>query len=511
MNRVAILRAICCLLTTELVGCLVTEKCYSDLDCGGAEVCSASGDCELQCLLDSDCDASFGTQYVCEDHHCVKPVACTLCVFDHAQASCVHGECTMAACESGFHDLNHRTEDGCEYRCTVTASPGQPEPCDGQDNDCDGEVDEDTALDSDPTHCGSCNHACPVRAHADPTCTSGQCRLVCHDGWYDNDHDSENGCEAAVCTPADEICDGQDNDCDGQVDEGFDKTLPTSCGAFCLACAFPHAQALCEDGQCRLGPCDAGYIDVDGQSSNGCEVRCTPTEDGLELCDGLDNDCDGQVDEDDVCGSRCPGDMVLVGSAFCIDRYEASRADATASSAGTDESVALSQPNVLPWMVNPMTANHFATFQAACAQAGKRLCGKDEWFAACTGPDLLPFVYGSVFDREACNCVDTYCDDYCEDNSISAELCSTSSNCGYTYYCFHEDPTGAFPRCTNDYGTFDINGNVWEVVPSDTDARGYEVRGGAFNCASPADRVSCSFNATWSALYAGFRCCKDPS
>ena len=106
--------------------------------------------------------------------------------------------------------------------------------------------------------------------------------------------------------------------------------------------------------------------------------------------------------------------------------------------------------------------------------------------------------------------MDTFCDEYCEANGIPPAECSTAPNCGYTYNCFHASPTGAFPGCTNTFGTFDITGNAWEVVPSQSDPRGYEVRGGAFNCASAAVRLQCTFNASWTALYAGFRCCLDP-
>jgi len=153
-----------------------------------------------------------------------------------------------------------------------------------------------------------------------------------------------------------------------------------------------------------------------------------------------------------------------------------------------------------------MSEEHFESFQAACAAAGKHLCTKDEWYAACAGPDAQPYVYGATFDREICNCVDTFCDDYCEENGLTS--CNTGASCGYAYNCFHEVPTAEFTGCTNEYGTFDINGNVWEIVPSDTDPRGYEVRGGAFNCAGASQRVSCGFNASWPDLYAGFRCCK---
>jgi hypothetical protein len=53
-----------------------------------------------------------------------------------------------------------------------------------------------------------------------------------------------------------------------------------------------------------------------------------------------------------------------------------------------------------------------------------------------------------------------------------------------------------------------FNGNVWEVVPSG-DSRGYQVRGGAFNCGAPSQRFQCDYNAGWNDLYAGFRCCQD--
>jgi hypothetical protein len=212
-----------------------------------------------------------------------------------------------------------------------------------------------------------------------------------------------------------------------------------------------------------------------------------------------------------TCGPQCPADMVVVGSEFCMDRYEASRPDATATSAGANESIASSRPGVLPWMVNPMSYTQLARFQDACRAAGKQLCTGTQWLAACQGPTPgRAYVFGDTFDREACNCVDTFCDDYCRDHGILPGSCNTGTNCGYAYSCYHVAPTGTFPQCSNEYGTLDINGNLWEIVSSETDPRGYEVRGGAFNCASPALRLQCTFNADWSDLYAGFRCCYTP-
>jgi hypothetical protein len=366
---------------------------------------------------------------------------------------------------------------------------------------------------------------CPSLPHSDAACACGRCNYVCHAGWFDNNGLKQDGCEASHCVPAAEICDGRDNNCncpgdtngdgtlcgpgDAGVDEGFDKDRPESCGPYCCACSYANAVPVCLDGECTIGKCAPGWYNVNGSAADGCE--CPQSSSGEEVCDGVDNDCDGCVDEGGVCGIECPCDMVPVGAEFCIDRYEASRPDATALEAGRDESLATSRAGVLPWMVNPMTHAHFLAFRSACEAAGKHLCSKEEWFGACSGPSPgTTYVYGNTFNRETCNCVDTFCDDYCADNGIAPEQCNTGTNCGYQYNCFRTVPTGLFRGCTNAYGTLDINGNAWEVVPSDGDPRGYEVRGGAFNCASPALRLQCTFNAGWDDLYAGFRCCYVP-
>jgi hypothetical protein len=237
-------------------------------------------------------------------------------------------------------------------------------------------------------------------------------------------------------------------------------------------------------------------VDVDANTDGDADADADP-----------DIDADGEADGD-VELEPCPDDMVASGR-VCIDIWEASRTDATAADQGVAVDLAWSRPGVIPWNVNPMSAAELAQFEAACEAADKRLCTAEEWFSACAGPAGSVYVFGDVFDREVCNCVDTFCDDHCAAAGIPAGDCSLGENCGYVYDCFHLEPTGEHPGCTSSLGTFDINGNVWEVVPSTTDARGYEVRGGAYNCANPAARLQCTFNAGWNALYAGFRCCRD--
>jgi len=246
---------------------------------------------------------------------------------------------------------------------------------------------------------------------------------------------------------------------------------------------------------------DAGGGDADGDADGGDDGDIHTDADSLDADAPRDSDLDRDL-------RPCPADMVDAGD-VCIDRYEASRSDATAALQGSATDVARSVDGVMPWSENPVDDVVLATYSAACATAGKRLCTPDEWEDACQGPLDHIYVFGDTFDREACNCVDTWCDDYCATHP-EVDPCSEGDNCGYVHGCMAIYPTGSMPGCTNGLGTFDINGNVWEIVaPSTTDGRGYEVRGGAFNCASAAARLRCDFNASWTTLHAGFRCCMD--
>jgi hypothetical protein len=49
-------------------------------------------------------------------------------------------------------------------------------------------------------------------------------------------------------------------------------------------------------GSCKQGACLAGYYDRD-PNVPGCETACAKTNGGVEICDGLDNDCNGTVDD----------------------------------------------------------------------------------------------------------------------------------------------------------------------------------------------------------------------
>ncbi|HEY0710318.1 MAG TPA: MopE-related protein [Polyangia bacterium] len=183
----------------------------------------------------------------------------------------------------------------------------RPETCNERDDDCDGDVDDGFQLLTDPMNCGRCGVVCGF-ANAPGVCSAGQCRFTgCNAGFVDLDGLPQNGCECTLDNGGVEICDGKDNNCDGTTDEGFDLRQDVkNCGACGRVCAFDNAGASCTLGACRMDACMPGSVDLDKSVLNGCEYACAPGNGGVEICDGIDNDCNGVVDEADPrAGSAC--------------------------------------------------------------------------------------------------------------------------------------------------------------------------------------------------------------
>ncbi|HET6334330.1 MAG TPA: MopE-related protein [Polyangiales bacterium] len=111
-----------------------------------------------------------------------------------------------------------------------------------------------------------------------------------------------------ACEPlGDEVCNAIDDDCDGTVDEGFDFTNnPRHCGGCDQVCQGENAETACQDSQCVLTGCFAGFADLD--QDPGCEYQCPVSPIVAEDCNGIDDDCDGKIDEQVVTpavGARC--------------------------------------------------------------------------------------------------------------------------------------------------------------------------------------------------------------
>lgn len=86
------------------------------------------------------------------------------------------------------------------------------EVCNGEDDDCDGRVDEDFDLERDAQHCGGCGNVCSV-ANATASCEGGSCEIDRCEGDFENcDGDPSNGCEVDT-NDDDDHCGRCDNAC----------------------------------------------------------------------------------------------------------------------------------------------------------------------------------------------------------------------------------------------------------------------------------------------------------
>ncbi len=190
-------------------------------------------------------------------------------------------------------------EWGCDY--PESFELGLELSCDGLDNDCDGTPDDDFDLTNDPQNCAFCGNACDF-ANAAGHCVESSCELGnCAEGWHNIDGNDGNGCEYGCNETQDgvEVCDQIDNNCDGTADEGFDVQVdPLHCGQCNRECDLPNAVPGCEEGDCVVANCEAGWVNRNNDPRDGCEFECSFSNGGVEICDDIDNDCDGPADED---------------------------------------------------------------------------------------------------------------------------------------------------------------------------------------------------------------------
>ncbi len=210
-------------------------------------------------------------------------------------------------------------------------APSRLESCNGADDDCDGEIDEGTLCFDDDYDGfseaqGDCHDGDPnIRPGAVEVPANGvddDCDglLVGEDGDLDGDGFTEAGGDCDPTNPATrpgalERADGVDNDCDGVVDEGTGfadddgdgfRANSGDCNDADPA-AYPGAPEVIGDG--RDQDCDGfdrpvdAFADLDGDGFVAAEDDCDDTRAdvhpfAVEVADGVDNDCDGVVDED---------------------------------------------------------------------------------------------------------------------------------------------------------------------------------------------------------------------
>jgi hypothetical protein len=166
--------------------------------------------------------------------------------------------------------------DDCDD-ANANINPGAVEICDGLDNNCDGQVDEDLATftyyrDADGD------------GYGDPANSATACQVPA--GYVANSGDCDDA-NANIYPSASELCDGVDNDCDDTVDEG------------CYANNTYYRDAD-NDGygdpeiSVQASTTPIGYV-ADNTDCDDSDVSINPG--ATEICDGIDNNCNGQIDE----------------------------------------------------------------------------------------------------------------------------------------------------------------------------------------------------------------------
>jgi spore coat protein A len=236
-------------------------------DCAGKQKGSASG--QFCCGFD---DGQVTNPILCgedaNDDRCINSRDNLFCRVDPRLEAC----CGDKLCEG----------QETEFNCAVDCAPGTCTPtgvsesiCNGVDDDCDGQIDEDYV--TTPTTCGV------------GECAGNTGQLEC-----------QNGTEVDTCDPfagaVPEVCDDPgmlDEDCDG---------LANADDPDCQ-------QVVCKDitnrNECRNTP---GCEWVGGKNGT-CQDACTPSPEGPpgdpSCTDTIDNDCDGLTDADDPDCQEC--------------------------------------------------------------------------------------------------------------------------------------------------------------------------------------------------------------
>ncbi|MCB9540421.1 MAG: hypothetical protein H6704_29745 [Myxococcales bacterium] len=201
---------------------------------------------------------------------------------------------------------------GGRWICDAQPHAPQPEGCNGLDDDCDGATDEGVQ-----NACGRCGVLVETCNEVDDDCDGRTdegfdvgvaCSLgtgACARQGVRTCRDGRGVCPVEAGTPAEETCNGSDDDCDGPTDEGFD--VGAGCSVGVGACLRRGVRA-CVDG---AGVCDAPPAEPRAEVCNDLDDDCDgATDEGLpqspcggcgatpeEVCNDVDDDCDGQIDE----------------------------------------------------------------------------------------------------------------------------------------------------------------------------------------------------------------------
>lgn len=292
----------------------------NDEDCSAGERCSASGQCEISLCADVVCPGSDVCQ---EDGECVanpcKGINCGLgevCI----EMECVPDPCRLAQCSAGREC--HLREDGSPIcKADNTTPPRQRITVGGGGGGgrgCSASGSSGTpfglllvllatafiARRRTQAGCVACLAvscylaSCQINVYEfDDNQGNDDGGLGRADANGDGGTDNADAARPCLVVGIDDQCDNIDNDCNGIVDDAFDKTSDgANCGSCGVRCTAPGTILECQNSVCVVTDCQPGFADLNPDIP-GCEYACPLFPAQAEDCNGIDDDCDGVIDE----------------------------------------------------------------------------------------------------------------------------------------------------------------------------------------------------------------------
>ncbi len=259
---------------------------------GSGASCPATPCAKGETCLDGTCQSVAPSQCGCSQW-AVQYGKSTQCSVTNSFGSCkAERTCTATGlsdcgaktpaaeqCNLKDDDCNGITDDlATDFVCYKTAFAGG-----GSGSNCKGDADCTTPGEACDTN-GLC-HPLIGKCPGKPTCAANGA-LICND----------------TKTPKLEQCNGEDDDCDGLIDEDFTWSAP-------------GGGSLDIGKTCGFGPCGGGKVVCISLNEAACTTDSKATK---EVCDGIDNDCDGQTDDlacDD--NNKCTTDSCDPNSGKC--------------------------------------------------------------------------------------------------------------------------------------------------------------------------------------------------
>jgi len=188
---------------------------------------------------------------------------------------------TTTACSqpSGYVSSNTDCDDS-----QASIYPGAAESCNGEDDDCDTVVDEDDAIDAVTFY-----RDADTDGYGDAATTYDACSAP--SGYVASNTDCDDT-DISVNPGAAEVCNDEDDDCDGDIDDD-DSAVSGASTWYADLDSDGYG-----DASNTLDACDqpTSYT-TDDQDCDDSDADVSP--DGIEVCNSIDDDCDGDIDDDD--------------------------------------------------------------------------------------------------------------------------------------------------------------------------------------------------------------------